>query len=710
MAQSFLKKLATPRTSQEKKMSPHELDLDRCIPVEIRSFEWVGSQIAAYGTDLRSGAEIMVFRTWPKNADGTRPNPLIEASDRISEGGVMLFTDVEEFTNFDDDRAIYSSGGFITVANGHSQSARVIDDHPVFIDPPETDPGTDRMSQLYNVIETDRAQPISDAHSFFEAMADAYKRATSSEDSVLIRGYSTVDGVASSIRVFIDPKKSFNDAMQEFLATDHYIDMVGTENGTFEVNGESLVGSLEGASQETHFEIIPVSGHRKGLSPKDKALRDKLQNAGHGLFQSFVFEGANNQFGFRQTTLALRSYPTKGGGTMEDIVGVFHESAEPRPLSLVSTANAPDLTSEIPGFSAEPVAYDEEDVEFPEQDFLSMIAEVVEEKNETIAPEPEAEIDFLGAAPSDDLAEVDYLSVIRDSRPREEASVPEQANDSEAETEIDFGLETFADLASEQPDDPAPVPEQTQSPSDIEGDEVDLDAIGMEPAEPEDVAPSPSEAGAEAPDDTIDLDVLDEAPQAAEPQVGPPSDIIDIDVIDPTTAQPEQAAADDIIDIDILDDPAASQPSDADTSDDIIDLDSLDFDPGSSIAADHDYFHDGEDADADNEMSGPARVRVQGQAAPKVTSTDETLDPDNAETVSLYDRGVTKDYEANTGVEAFLVNPPRPAPRADVEEPAQNDTSLASEQDTSPSSEASGEDDVDLENLDLDALSSALKF
>lgn len=676
-------------------MSPHELDLDLCLPVEIRSFEWVGSQIAAHGTDLRTGNEVLVFRTWPRETDGSRPNPLIRASERVGEGGVMFFTDVEPFSQFDDDRAIYSSGGFITVANGYSQSASVIDDQPVFIDPPETDPKTDRMSQLYNVIETERAQPVSDAHSFFQAMADAYKGIQSNDDSILIRGYSTEDGVASSIRVLIDTSKSFNEAMQDFLAADHFIDMVGTENGTFEVNGENLVGSLEGASDTTHFEVIPVTGHRKGLSPKDPDLRESLQNAGHGLFQSFVYEGANNQFGFRQTTLALRSFPTRGGGTMEDIVGVFHEHAPARPLSLISTANAPDLSAEIPGFAAEPIVYDDSEDDYPEQDFFSVIAEVVEENNRAEGSEEseDPDADFLGEAsePEPDQ-DVDFLAVIQNdttasTQPENETDLPQE---SEAD-EIDFGIDTFANLEPGQPQEPE-ASDTPAVPEDM-GDEIDLETLG-EPQDNDVPAPSASpeeNAASDIEGDTIDLDVLDDT--------SPTQDV-------------EQTPSSDIIDLDDLTDPAESIPT-SDPMDDEIDIDALEFDQNYDIAADHDHFVVSDERDEDA-YTGPAQVRVQGKSEAKLASGNMVLDQNSPDTVALYEPGLENDFDLGSGVDAFLVKEPEPAPSVPeeqaAEEPVQDVTSLASEEDTSPSSEAAADDEVDLGDLDLDALSSALKF
>lgn len=430
MKSSVLKKIAR-QTFVDKSRSPHAKDLGKVVPLKIEKFDRVGDHIVAVGTDLHTGEVKRIARVWSRNPRNVRENPLIMASKTVQAGGVMLFTGVEPL-EVSGEKGIWSSDGYNTIYDGRpseSASAPFVSgsvefDKDLFLDPVETD-DNGRDFQVYNIISGEASSLATDPKSFFEGFKNFFKGKTSVYDSVIIRAYSLSSEIASSIRVFFHPHETFKDAMERIISEDFQIEMVGSEEGIYQVSGRDLIESIGSDDSDEKWEIIPVRAIRKGLSPRDNALAEKLKRTADSLVAEFVYEGEETSSnGFRKSVLGLKHKSYGRYSDYTDIVTIFHEETPALPLSLVDTIHTKGLRYGIPGFApaAEPQkassATDAKGI-----DFSAYISELAEDLNDS-------DFDFLDPALDEIVQRVSVdQEVGLDAASDSAASEAEEANE-----------------------------------------------------------------------------------------------------------------------------------------------------------------------------------------------------------------------------------------------------------------------------------------
>ncbi len=415
MTESALKALVAQKTFSQKVRSPYARDLDRVIPLNVEKFEQIGDQVAAVGIDLRTvkadpetgeidlstGETVRVFKSWASSSE--KRNPLIAAAERVQPGGIMLFTETSKIRvkGFED---AWSAEDFVTVVNDSDENTSLLSvNDPAFVDTIETnDKG--KEYQVYNIIQTRSSRAVASGKEFFSAMAEAFKNREYADDSIIIRGYSEQDKMASSIRVQIEKGTRFEDAMKSILEQTLPIDIVGEAEGTHFVNGKDLVSSIGGPETGTVWEIIPVWGIRKNLSPQDQKLAAKLKANAATMVAEFTYKGESEQCGYRSSIIGIKEVSLHGGRQAYDIVRAFHEFQPARPLAIVNTHIHPEIetefvdykkpTVEVAPASAEPEDFSSyieklaEEIEFDNFDLLSDENSLVEAADDSFEVDP----------------------------------------------------------------------------------------------------------------------------------------------------------------------------------------------------------------------------------------------------------------------------------------------------------------------------------
>ncbi|EPX84039.1 hypothetical protein [Salipiger mucosus] len=690
-AASLLKTIATQnKTYAQKSASPHERIIDRIKSVRVDRFEKVGEQMSVVGTDLATSEKVRMFRDWSRSPRVKEVNPLEKAPDTVEPGGVIMFTDVRRITGIDGEDT-FSSDGFVTVSrNATREEAEVIHDVEAFVDAPESLENGD-LIQMFNIVRTEEASKTTTPEEFFQAFKTFLEERGSAEDSVVIRGFSEADGMSSSIRVFVGPNETFRDRMTRFLDEDHYIEMAGEIEGTYEVNGRDLVASLKDPENDTLWEVIPVSVLRKRLTVRnDPEFSRHLEEKAALLFQNFVHMGDGALTGCRKVSLGLRHSTYGSGARFSDVVSAFHAPGKARPLAMIDTPHVNGLDKVFPGYGNDriyTVGDDEPDMDFSayiddlagelqaeNMDFLDQpgLPDVTPNAAPDTAADTPAEESMVApqaeeqaVTPASDDLDID-LSLFEPDAPEEESEPTEAA---QAAEDPEAAEEQNPDPEKEQDGGTAPAPEE-------DGDlEVNLSELPDENADPEsdpDVPDQP-EAGVEADDDdlNIDLSALDDmsaseedTPSAEEATSDPapvasentaqggdePSDDLTVDLssLEPEADTPEPAAT-----AETVTEPASapkSEPEPEDQSVGFVDLGDADAD---AFEVD-DFLAEPEPDTAQNgqDEEPPADLEVSDQSLAS-DGTDPEQPKDSDEKKSESEELIEGNFDAIAGALKF---------------------------------------------------------
>jgi hypothetical protein len=524
---SIFRKKARERNYVERKASPYSIDIDTIIPMEVTRFEAVGETLAVVGRNLLDNQEVRIFRKWSRSPQNTRPNPLIAASQNVQPGGVMLFSGVEKLERSKSQND-YACTSFRTVASNPSQEATIFFGDAVFLDPPTTH--RNRLThQIYNVIQRDQAQLVTDQQSLVNALRQSFERhfeddSYSEDDSLLIRGFSRSDQIAGAVRVYFNANEDFAQFLYRFRDSEHVIDLVGADENTVKISGNEILTALDPKNTEAGdmtWEVIPVRGVRKPLSARDPARQADLGIAAKAQFDDFVIQKATTILGYHRAVVAVRSQSLESGILFNDIVAMFHDPGAPLPLAVIDTVHTPDLLDVLPNVAPKPIEYGDAG-DYEVQDLEALLGSL----SDASASPDEGDLDsmnmdILGALNLEETADLPEGEALGEDAPPSVAPAPaETTSDAAAEPTVEEPAAEGGDLLDIdldfdfEDDDLSPSETEAAQAEDNAEDELNmkLDLSALTPAPPAEAEAN----GLEDIDLKIDLGALS-APKTDEP-------------------------------------------------------------------------------------------------------------------------------------------------------------------------------------------------
>jgi hypothetical protein len=311
-------------------------DISSIIVFDTHKFVKIDNEHAVVGADLTTGEYITVIMK-PKTIGGE--NPLAEASRVLNPGEKIIFTGAYEVNG--KSQTWQAEEHLVIPDSVNTDDHKIIINKPMFLGKIEENKG--KKYQLINIINPETSVVTGSPEEFFSTMLSFYNNRKSSDDSVIIRGFSPKEDMACSTQIRINSKVWFEDAMAEFVKSQ--ISVVFTnkndeENRVKTLTGEDILKKMESADSGLIWEVIQTSGERKILSHSDDAKTANFVKHANSLTPMFQYKEAANQPAFRNCFAYFKN--------SKDMVLFFHDNEQnPCPISLINTPHNPDIEKRL---------------------------------------------------------------------------------------------------------------------------------------------------------------------------------------------------------------------------------------------------------------------------------------------------------------------------------------------------------------------------